>query len=136
MKLSRPFVTPSLLVLLVSIGDEFPPVCGAMRMKPSTPGLMRLGGRSETMETLATNLTGPEDSGFHPVVDRTGLIGGFDLSLEWRPDFPQSGANSQPRPDGPTIQEAMKEQLGLKLDATKGPITVLVVDHVEEPSPN
>ena len=117
------------------VSDEFPPVCGAMRMKPTTPGRMRIGGRSETMESLATNLTGPE-TGTRPVVDRTGLIGGFDLSLEWQPDDPEPGANSQPEKDGPTIQEAMREQLGLKLEPTTGPITVFVVDHVEKPSPN
>ena len=117
------------------VADEFPPVCGAMRMKPTTPGRMRIGGRSETMETLAINLPGPGVD--RPVVDRTGLVGGFDLSLEWQPDDPQSpGANSQPDKDGPTFLEALREQLGLKLEPQTGPVTVLVVDHVEKPMPN
>ena len=117
------------------VAGEFPPVCGAMRMKPTTPGRMRIGGRSETMEAFAMNLPGPGVD--RPVVDRTGLFGGFDLSLEWQPDDPQSpGANSQPDKDGPTLLEALREQLGLKLEPQTGPITVLVVDHVEKPMPN
>ena len=81
------------------------------------------------------NLTGPGVD--RPVVDRTGLIGGFDLSLEWQPDAPQSpSANSQPDKDGPTFLEALREQLGLKLEPQTGPATVLVVDHVEKPALN
>ncbi len=117
------------------LAGEFPPVCGAMRMTPTTPGRMRIGGRGETMETLAMNLFGPTVD--RPVVDRTGLVGGFDFSIEWQPDDPQSpSANSQTDKDGPTLLEALREQLGLKLEPQTGPVTVLVVDHVEEPSPN
>jgi uncharacterized protein (TIGR03435 family) len=117
------------------VAGEFPPVCGAMRMTPTTPGRMRIGGRNETMETLAMNLSGGTVD--RPVVDRTGLVGGFDLSLEWQPDGPQPpGTNPQPDRDGPTFQEALQEQLGLKLESATGPITVLFVDHVEKPSPN
>jgi uncharacterized protein (TIGR03435 family) len=117
------------------VAGEFPPVCGTTTMKPTIPGRMRIGGRSETMETLAMNLPGPGVD--RPVVDRTGLVGGFNLSLEWQPDEPQSpGANSQSDGDGPTFLEALREQLGLKLEPQTGPVTVLVVDHVEKPMPN
>ena len=113
--------------------DELPPICGAVRMPPTAPGRMRIGGRSETMKTFAMNL----DRVDRPVVDRTGLIGGFDLNMEYQPDDPQSpGANSQPDKDGPTFLEALREQLGLKLEPQTGPVTVLVVDHVEKPMPN
>jgi uncharacterized protein (TIGR03435 family) len=113
--------------------DEFPPICGAVRMPPTKPGRMRISGRSETMKTFAMNL----DRVDRPVVDRTGLVGGFDLNMEYQPDDPQSpGANPQPDQDGPTFQEALQEQLGLKLESATGPITDLVVDHVEKPSPN
>ena len=87
------------------------------------------------METLAINLSGGTVD--RPVVDGTGLVGGFDLSLEWQPDDPQSpGANSQPDKDGPTFLEALREQLGLKLEPQTGAVAVLVVDHVEKPMPN
>jgi uncharacterized protein (TIGR03435 family) len=115
--------------------DEFPPVCGAARMQPTAPGRIRFGAR-ETMETLAINLTGPYYVD-RPVIDRTGLSGRFVLSLEYQPSGSQpSGANSQADQDGPTFLEAMREQLGLKLESATGPITVLVVDHIEEPLPN
>ena len=72
-----------------------------------------------------------------PVVDRTGLVGSFDLNVEYQPDLAQSpGANSQPDNVGPTFLEALREQLGLKVESQTGPVTALVIDHVEKPMPN
>ena len=121
--------------------DQFPPECGAVPMPPITPGRKRISGRSETIKTFAMNLDfDPFDTSRlpdRPVVDRTGLVGSFDLSLEWQPDDPRSPrANSQPDKDGPTFLEALREQIGLKLEPQTGPVTVLVVDHVEKPMPN
>ena len=62
------------------------------------------------------------------VVDRTGLEGPFAIDLEWSPD------QTQPASDKPSIFTAVQEQLGLKLEATRGPVDVLVIDHVERPS--
>ena len=62
----------------------------------------------------------------HIVVDRTGLEGRFDLELEWSPD--------QTATDKPSIFAAVQEQLGLKLESDRGPVTVVVVDHVERPT--
>jgi uncharacterized protein (TIGR03435 family) len=77
------------------------------------------------------------------VVDRTGLTGNFDIELTWTPDqMPQgpgpSGAPPLPPidPNGPSIFTALQEQLGLKLDSTRGPVGVLVIDHVEPPTPD
>jgi uncharacterized protein (TIGR03435 family) len=60
------------------------------------------------------------------VVDRTGLDGRFDVELEWSPD--------QVATDKPSIFAAVQEQLGLKLESTKGPVSVVVIDHVERPT--
>ena len=60
------------------------------------------------------------------VVDRTGLTGGFQIDLEYSPD--------QTASDKPSIFSAVNEQLGLKLEATRGPVDVVVVDHVERPA--
>jgi bla regulator protein blaR1 len=61
-----------------------------------------------------------------PVVDGTGLTGGWDFELKWSPpDTPN------PDPDRPSIFTALQEQLGLRLDATTGPLEVLVIDRVE-----
>jgi uncharacterized protein (TIGR03435 family) len=62
----------------------------------------------------------------HIVVDRTGLQGRFDLDLEWSPD--------QTATDKPSIFAAVQEQLGLKLEADRGPVSVVVIDHVERPT--
>jgi uncharacterized protein (TIGR03435 family) len=62
----------------------------------------------------------------HIVVDRTRLEGRFDIDLEWSPD--------QTATDKPSIFAAIQEQLGLKLEADRGPVSVVVVDHVERPT--
>ena len=73
-----------------------------------------------------------------PVVDRTGLDGRFDIMIEWAADlsspFPPFGV--EPDAAGPTFIDALREELGLKLEPIKGPIQVLVIDHVEQPSDN
>jgi uncharacterized protein (TIGR03435 family) len=67
----------------------------------------------------------------HPVVDETGLRGTFDFKLEWLPD-----SNTLPDASGPTFAQALKEQLGLKLQLKNGPIELIVLDHLEHPSAN
>ncbi len=81
------------------------------------------------------------------VIDKTGLSGTYDLDLTWAPD-PGSGPvfkgsdgapqRADPPPDstGPSIFTAIQEQLGLKLQSTKGPVETIVVDHIEMPSEN
>jgi uncharacterized protein (TIGR03435 family) len=75
------------------------------------------------------------------VSDRTGLTGAFDVelqfSLEGLPGVP-AGPPGVERPpnDNPSIFTAVQEQLGLKLESTKGPIDVLVIDHAERLTPN
>jgi uncharacterized protein (TIGR03435 family) len=82
------------------------------------------------------------------VVDRTGLKGHFDFYMRWTPDnlpprAPGTPADQPVRmngvefdPNGPSLFTALQEQLGLKLEATRGPVDVLVIDHVERPSPD
>ena len=67
-----------------------------------------------------------------PVVDETGLIGRYDFVLKWTPD--ESNTNDPNAPPG--LFTAIQEQLGLKLEPTKGPTDVFVIDHVERPSDN
>jgi len=65
------------------------------------------------------------------VLDRTGLSGGFDLTVDFLPED-QLQSDLQ----GPAFIDALHEQLGLKLEPTKGPVQVLRIDHVEFPSEN
>lgn len=74
-----------------------------------------------------------------PVLDETGLTGNYDVKLEWVPDEGQpnsQGAIPSPHSTGPSIFSAIQEQLGLKLEAHKGPVEVLIIDRVEKPSAN
>jgi uncharacterized protein (TIGR03435 family) len=72
------------------------------------------------------------------VVDRTGLTGRYDFDLEWTPDESQFGGQG-PRvsePIRPDLFSALQEQLGLRQQATRGPIEVFVVDQSERPTEN
>ena len=79
-----------------------------------------------------------------PVVDQTGLTGRWDFTLKWTPDDSQFGGLGvkvpPPSPDAPNappaLFTAMPEQLGLRLDATKAPVQVLVIDALQKPSAN
>lgn len=95
-----------------------------------------------TIDELAGFL--PEFAG-RMVVDRTGLTGAFDLEFRFDArSIPGAGAGGgfpiQPGgpadPDAPSIFTALEEQLGLKLEPQTGPVEVLVIDHVEQPTPN
>ncbi len=74
-----------------------------------------------------------------PVVDNTGISGRFDFDLEWTPDETQFGGNLPPGPPDdakPSLYAAIEQQLGLRLQATKGPVEALVIDHLEKPTEN
>ena len=66
-----------------------------------------------------------------PVVDRTGLTGSYTWTLEWAPDD-----SPDVNGDLPSLMTALVEQLGLKLEPARGSVEVLVIDHVEPPTPN
>lgn len=83
-----------------------------------------------TAARIASLLTNEVD---RLVVDKTGLAGSYDLTLDWVHDAPPASADT---PSGPTIFTALKEQLGLRLLPAKGPVPVLVIDSVEKPSEN
>jgi len=70
-----------------------------------------------------------------PVADLTGIEGGFDFQLKWTPDDMQAKAPVD-LATGPSVFEALQEQLGLKLEARKVPTEVLVIDHAEKPTEN
>jgi uncharacterized protein (TIGR03435 family) len=74
-----------------------------------------------------------------PVVDQTGLKGFYDFKLTYAPDLSgRTGPNGEQPPsfDGPNLFQALKEQLGLKLESSKGAVVVFVIDHVEKPADN
>jgi uncharacterized protein (TIGR03435 family) len=110
--------------------------CGSAGLvAASRPDRTRVAGRAEPIERLAAFLSNNGFSGVdRAVIDRTGLDGQFDFSLEFA--IPVASAETQPTVDvsGPSLATALREQLGLKLESTRGPVDVLVIDRVERPT--
>jgi bla regulator protein BlaR1 len=117
---------------------------------PSAPGSSATGiqarcgqmvGTSASMVNLAVYLSRQLD---RSVLDRTGLSGKYNFQLEWTPDAGPCSAPSNggspgaaiSSPDGASIFTALQEQLGLKLEATKGPVDIIVVDRAEKADAN
>jgi bla regulator protein BlaR1 len=121
-----------------TVTGGFPELCGALLpLQPDAPG--HAGARNVTMEAIANTFSSRFFGVDRPILDKTGLTGKYDLVIDFVPQVngPQPlGGDSQPDASGPTFLEALKEQLGLRLEPQTGPVAVLVVDHAEEPSPN
>ena len=96
-----------------------------------------LPGRNATMSELASVMQRAALS--RPVVDQTGLFGRYDFDLEWRSDdsqFGGQGPRENPSSNRTDLFSAIQQQLGLRLEATRGPISALVIDRLERPAEN
>jgi bla regulator protein BlaR1 len=113
----------------------FPGRCDTYMAERQVNGTLRAGSRQTTLDRLAGAIP-TFGSVSRPVVDRTGLSGDFDFTLEWMPESTSAAPPKADEAPGPTFLEALKEQLGLKLEATKATVEVPVIDHVERPSEN
>jgi uncharacterized protein (TIGR03435 family) len=86
---------------------------------------------------LVTSLSGRAG---RPVVDRTGLAGRYDVNLSWMPDGMTAeqleGIPRDARPQDVSMFEALEQQAGLKLEPSRAPMPVLVIDSVDRPSDN
>lgn len=116
---------------------DYPFLCGAYHLIVEPDRMILWGSRDVPMAMLATwiAVTPPGNLG-RPVTDQTGLRGSFDFALEWQVPDSDAAPETESGPSGPTLEEAVKQQLGLKLQPTHAPVSVLVIDHVELPSPN
>jgi uncharacterized protein (TIGR03435 family) len=103
-------------------GQRSPNFCGTYFWRRN-----QVDGTRITMSQLIVALDGRLD---RPLIDKTDLSGVRDVHLTWNPD---DGPNDDA---GPSIYTALQEQLGLRLEATKGAVPVLVIDHIERPSEN
>jgi uncharacterized protein (TIGR03435 family) len=136
-----------LSVYAIGIGKNGP---AGVKMATNTAGGLRMGTRGvarvnfqgATMGALAAQLQLRVLD--RPVIDQTGLEGRYDFTLDWRPDefqfpafSPAQRAAVQANNDAlPDLFTAFQEQLGLKLEATKAPAPVLVIDKISKPSEN
>jgi uncharacterized protein (TIGR03435 family) len=110
------------------------------RIGAQRPG--RVSFRGATMSALATQLQLRVLD--RPVIDQTGLTARYDFTLDWRPDefqFPRASAAQRAAAIAaadamPDLFTAFQEQLGLKLEAKKAAVGVLVVDSVSKPTAN
>jgi uncharacterized protein (TIGR03435 family) len=104
--------------------QTFPMPCGADGFNPR-----HLWARAMTLNYLLIGLARTNLD--RPIVDHTGVTGKFDWEVQWVPeDLRVDGAA---RPEGPSIFQAFRDQLGLKLEPTRDRADVLVIDHVERP---
>jgi uncharacterized protein (TIGR03435 family) len=112
---------------------------GGSKLKESQPdeaasAIVRFRGKGEldatssSLESLPMYLTRELD---RPVINKTGLTGKYDFTLRFAP-----GQSASSDSDAASIFTAIQEQLGLKLEPTKAPLDVLIIDHVEKPSEN
>ncbi len=139
-----------------SHGVKFRPHGAAERRMPmggmgNATGTMTIGYLAHVLTTQVGR----------PVLDQTGLAGEFEIELAWTPDAfrtgngpagttvpappappPPPGSDLKRRalrpidPDGPSLNSALREQLGLRLEDRSAPVSVLVVDSVQRPSAN
>jgi uncharacterized protein (TIGR03435 family) len=120
------------------LGQNERPVCGIRATRRQTPGGATLNGYiagNTTIARLAEQFRGELR---RLVVDRSGLTGEFDFDLQYAPardlsTAPAAGATPV-TDEGPSLFTALQEQLGLKLESTRGPVDYLVIDRVEKPT--
>jgi uncharacterized protein (TIGR03435 family) len=109
-------------------------------MMMMTPGRFQLGGQPlSAFSNVLSNQLG------RPVLDETGLTGVYDLTLSYMPDsggrglppgVAPPGAPDLPPidPNAPALPTALQEQLGLKLESAKGPVEMIVIDSIDQPT--
>ena len=107
--------------------DDHPQVLFSM-----TGPMMVLTGVKAPLKLLTPWLTSILSNTSRPVLDHTELAGTYDFKMTWLPDDVPAGLEME----GPSIYSAIQEQLGLRLDAKMAPFDVLMIDHIERPSPN
>jgi uncharacterized protein (TIGR03435 family) len=121
--------------LVLEVAKNGPKLAKAETGEPSTNTStsntrVLIDAQNTDMDSFARILARKTDL---PVVNHTQLAGTFNFKLSWTPE---SARLAEGAPEGASMVTAIQEQLGLKLDATKAPVDVLVIDKVSKPSEN
>lgn len=120
-------------------GSPLPPedMRQGIRVLRKTPAVSEMTVKGETLDIWVQS---PFLGAARPIVNKTGLPGKYDFTLNWAPNQPgTSGQDVLSAPgetDLPSLFTALQEQLGLKLVPTKAPVEVIIIDHIELPSDN
>ena len=131
---------PAYALTIAKGGSKLTPGEGGPRQ-----GMGFSGGVGQTMNGWGMNASIADFAGElqrivldRPIVDRTGLTGTFTIQIAFTREDPQSLGMGPPLPDNaaPTLFTAIQQQLGLKLEPTKAPVDILVIDHAEKPTAN
>jgi uncharacterized protein (TIGR03435 family) len=122
-----------------TVDGGYPAECGSVMMIPTGKrGSVGVGGRNVTMGMIASTIDGAGNLSGElekPVIDGTGLKGAFDFRIDFTPQLPFM-PNAAADQNAPTFLEALKDQLGLKLDPQTGEVQKVIVDHVDHPTSN
>jgi uncharacterized protein (TIGR03435 family) len=120
------------------MGPDGGTVSGVIALGRGSEGGRRYNATSVNMAYFVRVLTNELR---RPVIDETGLTGAYDFTLEFAPEQARLAASDDPgalpsEPGAVSIFTAIQQQLGLKLEAGRGPVQTFVIDHVERPSGN
>ena len=127
-------VLPVYNLVLAKGGAKFQPSDYNGTMVATSRSQIHVQGSDDTIGLLARQLA---QSQGRVVVNNTGLTGRYDLTLRWTPDDASTPTKGDSDPNAPPdLFTAIQDQLGLKLESGKGPVPVLVIDHIEPPSAN
>jgi uncharacterized protein (TIGR03435 family) len=108
---------------------EAPPCVVMLRVNNSGPPTITMRGTSISRLTRVV-----QDRAGRVVIDKTGLVGAYDIDFET--ELPSMPGQPTPPREALSLFTALEEQLGLKLESERGPVEVLVIDHVERPTPD
>jgi len=113
------------------------PTCGGSSMSSSTSS-MTFSFSGLPFNTLVTRLSSELNA---PILDKTGLTGAYDAVLEYEPVRRLAGLSAAPSSNVPEflvppLRSALQQQLGLKLEDTKGPLDIIVIEAAEQPTPD
>ena len=124
-------VSPAGARLALNDDVDCKPPCGGTVSSPTG----RLTSRKVSLSRFASRLA---EIVSRPVVDQTGLIGDFNMALEWAPEPSQfqGGAKETPNDQRPSLFTALEETLGLRLMPQRIRQDMLVIDAIERPTPN
>jgi uncharacterized protein (TIGR03435 family) len=128
-------ILPVYDLVVAKSGAKFKPA----ETDPKTGKRLKEGGwmsvRNTTLTATGVKLDGLTNMLAHrlhrTVVDKTGLTGEYDFVLNWTPE---DGSSPSPEASDASLLTALEEQLGLKLESSKGPVDTLVVDHIDMPT--